>query len=358
MTYCARSIAETVIDYPDLAADDSCLTLAVKALSGVLEKASSLPADVLSNVTYALTEITAAKKAATSVGEDPHQLVTNSFRMTNVVQYASDILASDFTPASTDVESALGSLLSTSLQLSASGISSHSAVALSLIFYNNNPHTNTKNKTLPATLSLSVNIDFEGTAISVFTITNQNIIPVDYTYYPASNHTLRCTRKNVGYYITVNCTSTSYKLYCPPNTRRTNHYYCPSHQNKPSCVTWNGREYATNNNCEVLYTPYSTTCQCKLPFVTSKTSRALSMSPERSFLWRGLAISNSTNSSSSTGGSSGSSSQAAEFAASALLVGQSFANTWQSAGKLNAKTVASNWVCVIYYFKLVHEHNN
>jgi len=155
LTYCARAIAETVIDYPDLAADDSALTLAVNALSGVLEKANSLPNDVLSNVTYALVALTSAKKTATSVGEQPHNLVTTSIRMTNTVQYASDLLSSDLTPASTDAESALGSLGS-SCRLNASGISSHSEVALSLIYYNNNPHTNMKNKTLP-NLSLSIN---------------------------------------------------------------------------------------------------------------------------------------------------------------------------------------------------------
>ena len=320
LTYCAKTLAETVIKYPALAANDVSVSYVFSALSSILSSSSYLPAGVLANVTSAISALNFARQQTMSVGESPLVLNTPNMGIKTLVSYATSLL-SGLTPAITDTQKALGAATS-SVSMNTTGISAYSLVAVSLVIYNNNPHTIPSNSTAPNTQSLKLNINFlSGSGSAAYTLVLQNIAPVDYNYYPASNHTLDCIRNNSNptpYSVKVNCSGgTIYSLRCPGDSKVTIKYACPAHQMKPSCNIWDGIEYSSTGCVVASFDSLTTTCHCKF---------------------------------SSTGGrrlDSTSSQQSTEFAASANNDGMSFGSVTVSEVRVSS-VVKRNVSWIIY----------
>ena len=300
LTYCAKTLAETVIKYPALAANDVSVSYVFSALSSILSSSSDLPAGVLANVTSAISALNFARQQTMSVGESPLVLNTPNMGIKTLVSYATSLL-SGLTPAITDTQKALGAATS-SVSMNTTGISAYSLVAVSLVIYNNNPHTIPSNSTAPNTQSLKLNINFlSGSGSAAYTLVLQNIAPVDYTYYPAINRTYQCELQPSSYYVNANCSGSKlYPLYCPGTSARNLKYTCPAHQMKPSCNVWNGFQYSSAGCKVVSFTPLSTTCSCKF---SSAGSRRLASS---------------------------SSQQSVEFAASSSRANNLFSSGWQT----------------------------
>ena len=324
MTNCSSAISYIVTNYASVAAGDSAIASVVNALSAILQKGTSLPSQLRANVTNAISLLNAARHSVMSVGENPLELVSNTLGIKVAVKYSVD-LQTGLAPALSSALKALGSV-STFLAMNTSSFS-HDLIGISLTSYSTNPHVILANKTTPNSVSLKVDVDYlDSASSSVFTVVMQNLASVDYTYYPAKNKTYYCDFKSSAFYVRANCTGpSSFSIFCPGTTRRTVKYTCPSYQNQPSCNLWDGTQYTKPSICKVSsYTSLTTTCTCR-PIPSGRRSLATS-----------------------------SSKQSMEFASSASLVETNFVNTWKSAGNLNAKTVASNWVriilCTFHYF--------
>jgi len=334
LTFCAAALSITVIEHPSIAASDTCISTVISAMSGIIKTGRQLPASIYPNISIALGYLNSQSQGSLSVGEQSLSIVSTAIRVTSQVLYAHQLENTTFEPASTDFEKALRFIL-TSVNLlhsiaNSTGVTAegkYDPVGVSLTFFTVNPHRPSEGSANPTSAILKLHVGYQGTSsfTSNYYIVLQNSSPLDYTNYPATNHSYRCVANSKpvrfsAYNVSVICTGSNHRITCPGDRVINLKYTCPARHLEPSCNIWNSADnkFEKPSYCTVVaYSAWNTTCLCT-GFFAYQGRRALAESKA-----------------------------AIEVTTSGAVLADRFVNTLETVNKLNATTVGRNYVSTL-----------
>jgi hypothetical protein len=327
---CTTVIFETIAANPELAADDSLLTLMLEAISNALATDPArtgvgvVREEILKKMEAAVQKLLDGAQTSLPAGLSKTR-VTKNLRVLISKHYPSDLMGKFYSLPTTDLEAALGAA-SADVVLEQSSPSDTTEVAVSVTQVTNNPSGASVNATGVAvqTLFYSQISAASGNQTSVRTvlINLQNVRPVTYQGSEATVLTFECDVNVVNgstapYRVPVACGEEMLSVVCPGNESYVVQTTCiPAHE-APRCMTLVGAEYVVNPRCVVVnYTADSTTCSCAEDFLVSVADRYV-LNPT------------STN-----------------FASTLGIIGTSFVSRFDTVNSLSLATLANNKVIV------------
>jgi len=308
---CTRVLLKTITDAPIIVSHTAILPIALKTLTSVLSLGLTLPSALLTDIEAALEDLAVAKQETLITGEEGIDLITNEVRMrvskirfgggnnlgslnfgipmdqienflavpTTTVELTKryvepqpyrNLTALNSTSPNANAETTRRMLaaIADEEEIAGSGIST--VIGISLIQHKNNPLGLETNST-PIQLKAFF---YEGQAAGLASIANttykvklQNRVRIDYQRLPMVVMDIPCFPMEKDYRQRVTCPDNSSTVVeCIGDfyygTRRVN---CPSYEEVPFCLTYDGYGFMQNKFCKVTASdPHSTTCECDL----------------------------------------------------------------------------------------------
>ena len=300
---CTWALINTISLAPEYVGQEGVSDLAAGTLSAVL--ALDLNANLLANVSKALSDLTSSIQGNLAVGEPQKDLNTKNARIGASVVDPNSLSSAYFVPPQSDSEK-FNERPMTKLSLDDS--SGSGAIGVSVVQYNNNPSGAATDSTPIGLQTTSYDtatsrrrrrrkllggVDFEIDASSLnsnsdaasssrrlqtsgpeITVVLQNGKPADYFNIAETVANLTCSADTNSYNATVECLqynttvsafyNESYSFHCPANVNRTYTYTCPSVVKLPECRMWDGEGFNVNPDCILVsYSLTNTTCKCE-----------------------------------------------------------------------------------------------
>jgi hypothetical protein len=270
---CTAALVETVEESPTLACQSGALSLAVSALSSVLEKgAGSLDASLVTVISDAAAALSLGCHSISAIGEPPTVAENDNLRLLSAVVRPSDSRLLEVPQTELEI---FNNAPVSSVLIDQDSASLTDARGVSLILYKNNPRGLNSSAgqlgvQLAAQSSLSAGSRTSSSsrqdASSGFSVVLQNSEPIYYINVPPSNVILRCDRpfQHDAYVVNGTCPSgAALSVPCPSMSKRTYNVTCPSAAARPQCSSFDGAQYVVNPACTVVaFTATNTTCHC------------------------------------------------------------------------------------------------
>jgi hypothetical protein len=370
---CTQLLVDTITEHADLIAASASTsgsssadsgsyvaTECIDALSLALERGSFLPADLVNNVTKAMSILSIELENTLVIGESATAIISDNVQISSqLVDVSSLTLSGDddgyngnaivFAPPLTTIQQLTDAVTAT-IAVALTGVDDGGqgdagSIGISVVHYTGNVHNTSASTSTSIGLSLNVYKDEITTfgqrrrklqsglgELSVI-VTMPNNIPIDYTAGDISteNRTYTCMETIQPYNVSLECSyNRSYPYVCNVSkTSSTIPYICPSASVKPVCSTWDGSDFVRNPFCTLVsFTATDTICRCYSGYDTyiATASNSSSQTSTRS---RKLS-------------SSGTDPALTQFGGVAEAVGDNFVHTLDSIQDLSAADIVHN----------------
>jgi hypothetical protein len=318
---CVNVLVYTVETDAALVAQSTTASQVVAAFSSILAMGSSIPSDILTNVTYALELLSTGFQANMIAGQDFSSYSTSAIRISNGLAYSTDLSGMTISVPQTSLEEYVETPMTT-FQVTPTSSDSNS-FGVSIVQYNTNPHSNASSNAISAGLQLTQDSSATSDALVETILVLQNVKPVKYYFYAAFTNVTECYKKTpeASYMTTIPCNGgTSFDYSCTGKSDYLVNYTCPEMSKTPKCITYDDTSdsFIENPYCTVTsYTENSTTCSCSTSVPTSSSRRLSSGFPQTGIT---------------------------EFSAGAEQVADNFVATLNTVNALNPSTISKNVV--------------
>ena len=300
---CSRILIRTINDSPTTASDPSVIELAVKALTRVMQKGASLDPYLSADIDDALFNLAAARQWSHVVGEEPVELVTDALSMVvtkvrfgggNNIGNMRFSLPNSGTEdlngvGNTVVELTQRTVFDTVVAVNASGSNSSrrlttatedvagtglsAVMGISIVQHKNSQYGLETNSTPVVVKAFFFggpqDIDY-AIGNATWKVVLQNKVEIPYTSLDVEELMVTCFPHEDSYMTEARCSDNqTTTVECMGE-----YFYgfsrtqCPSYQETPQCLTFDGSTYLKNPGCSVAsHDSLSTTCECSLTAV-------------------------------------------------------------------------------------------
>ena len=314
---CSLALVSTIVNNPYFSGLDITVKIVATALSNLLERGSSMPADIANKLFTAVQSLAQGRQLSLAVREIATTVVATNIRITTSVLYAEDLNTSQLEVPVSDIERVTKS--STSIASVRTAAQIYDSVGVTVFQMTRSPHR--ANGTFSPVVSSSFYY-YASVVRSEAWITLVNTNAVTYKSAQKLNGTVACAYFSRPYEVTVNCSyGRIFIVTCEANSTGSLYYTCPAYSEAAVCASWNGASYSADSFCETItFSPTNTTCLCS-------SSRKLSS--------RRLSDNEQSNPTELS------------LASSAQLIEEQFISVWVSAKNLNASTVKNNIIVLV-----------